>query len=82
MVVLHNQVRFCDKRGTDMNAEEMLEKVQSIKEELVKELIGIPRDSAVPAKELAMSFFSEHYAQVLDILDDACYAYLTDGKVM
>lgn len=51
-----------------MSAKEMLEKVQYLKEEVLYS--GGIRTSAIE------DFFNENWMQVLDILDDALYAYL------
>jgi len=51
-----------------MNAREMLEKVQDLKEQVL--LNGFQKTEDVN------KFFSENWMQVLDILDDAIYEYL------
>lgn len=59
-----------------MDAKEMLEKVQDLKEEAIF-YAGGTRTSAIE------DFFNENWMQILDILDDALYAYLgggTDGR--
>lgn len=54
-----------------MTAKEMLEKVQALKEQCI--LNGLEKTEAIN------SFFNENWMQILDILDDALYAYLTEG---
>ena len=54
-----------------MTAKEMLEKVQELKEQSL--LNGFKKTEAIN------SFFNENWMQILDILDDALYAYLTEG---
>lgn len=51
-----------------MNAREMLEKVQELKEQILF--------NNFKKTESVDKFFSENYMQILDILDDALYAYL------
>ena len=54
-----------------MSANEMLEKVQDLKEQAL--FNGFRKPTAVD------EFFAEHWMQILDILDDALYAYLNNG---
>ena len=56
-----------------MNAKEMLEKVQSLKEQIL--LNGFEKTTDVDA------FFNENWLQILDMLDDALYAYLNGTKL-
>lgn len=51
-----------------MSAKEMLEKVQDLKEQTI--FCGFEKPAGVD------EFFAEHWMQILDILDDALYAYL------
>lgn len=51
-----------------MDAVEMLQKVQELKEQSIFNGFEKPKEVDV--------FFNEHWAQILDILDDALYAYL------
>ena len=51
-----------------MNAKEMLEKVQELKDLVI--MNGFEKPEEVD------EFFSEYWMQILDILDDALYAYL------
>lgn len=51
-----------------MSAKEMLEKVQALKEACV--FNGFNKPQGID------EFFNENWMQVLDILDDALYAYL------
>lgn len=53
-----------------MTAKEMLEKVQNLKEQVV--FNGFYRTADVYA------FFDENWIQILDILDDALYAYTNE----
>ena len=53
-----------------MSAKEMLEKVQDLKEACL--LNGFNKPQGVD------EFFNENWMQVLDILDDALYAYLNN----
>lgn len=55
-----------------MNAREMLEKVQELKEQCL--LNGFEKTPDIE------SFFSEYWMQILDMLDDALYAY-TRGRL-
>ena len=55
-----------------MTAKEMLEKVQVLKEQCI--LNGFEKTEAIN------SFFNENWMQILDILDDALYTYLTEGE--
>jgi hypothetical protein len=54
-----------------MTTKEMLEKVQFLKEQCI--LNGFEKTEAIN------NFFDENWIQILDILDDALYAYLTKG---
>ena len=54
-----------------MTAKEMLEKVQVLKEQCI--LNGFEKTEAINC------FFNENWMQILDILDDVLYAYLTEG---
>ena len=54
-----------------MTAKEMLEKVQVLKEQCI--LNGLEKTEAIN------NFFNENWMQILDILDDALYTYLTEG---
>ena len=54
-----------------MTAKEMLEKVQVLKEQCI--LNGFEKTEAIKC------FFNENWMQILDILDDVLYAYLTEG---
>ena len=51
-----------------MDAREMHEKVQELKEQIIY--------NNNKKTESVDKFFSENYLQILDILDDALYAYL------
>ena len=51
-----------------MNAKEMLEKVQNLKEQVM--FNGFEKTTEVE------EFFSENWMQILDILDDALYEHL------
>ena len=51
-----------------MNAREMLDKVQELKEQCVFNNLQITGDVII--------FFLENWAQILDILDDTLYEYL------
>lgn len=51
-----------------MGTEEMLEKVQELKELAIRNGFKEPEETAV--------FFSKYWIQILDILDDALSAYL------
>lgn len=51
-----------------MDAREMHEKVQELKEQII--FNNFEKTESVDI------FFSENYMQILDILDDALYAYL------
>ena len=51
-----------------MNAKEMLEKVQELKEQCL--LNGFSKPKEVD------EFFEKYWMQILDILDDALYEYL------
>lgn len=51
-----------------MDAKEMLEKVQELKEQVL--LNGFEKTAEVDG------FFAENWMQILDILDDALYEYL------
>lgn len=55
------------ERRSKMNAREMLEKVQVLKEQCL--LNGFEKTPDIE------SFFSEYWMQILDMLDDALYAY-------
>ncbi len=55
-----------------MDAKEMLEKVQDLKEQAV--LNNFKKTADIEA------FFNEYWMQILDILDDALYAYLGGGN--
>lgn len=58
-----------------IGANEMLDKVQNLKELTV--INGFEKPTGVD------EFFAEHWMQILDILDDALYAYLnrrSDGS--
>ena len=55
-----------------MDAKEMLEKVQDLKEQAV--LNNFEKTAEVEP------FFNEYWMQILDILDDALYAYLRGGN--
>lgn len=55
-----------------MDAKEMLEKVQDLKEQAV--LNNFEKTAEVE------SFFNEYWMQILDILDDALYTYLRGGS--
>ncbi|MBR3236804.1 MAG: hypothetical protein IKF99_00330 [Oscillospiraceae bacterium] len=55
-----------------MSAKEMFEKIQELKEQVV--LNNFEKTADIEA------FFNEYWMQVLDILDDALYAYLGGGK--
>lgn len=55
-----------------MNAEEMLKKVQDLKEECF--FNGFAKTEAID------KFFDEYWLQILDMLDDALYAHL-QGKI-
>ena len=52
-----------------MNPKEMLEKVQTLKEEAIF-YSGGTKTKAIE------DFFNENWMQILDILDDALYGYL------
>ena len=54
-----------------LSAKEMLEKVQVLKEKTI--INGFEKPGGVD------EFFAENWMQVLDILDDALYAYLHGG---
>ena len=54
--------------GGPMDAVEMLNKVQELKEQSISNGFEKPEEVDV--------FFNEHWMQILDILDDALYAYL------
>lgn len=56
-----------------MSAKEMLEKVQELKEQIL--LNGFRKTADVDA------FFNEYWIQILDMLDDALYAYLKGTKL-
>lgn len=56
-----------------MSAKEMLEKVQELKEQIL--LNGFRKTADVDA------FFNEYWIQILDMLDDALYAYLNGTKL-
>ena len=56
-----------------MGAKEMLEKVQAMKESLL--FNGFEKTKEID------EFFDEHWMQILDMLDDALYAYLHDEKL-
>lgn len=51
-----------------MDAREMHEKVQELKEQIIF--------NNFEKTESVDKFFSENYMQILDVLDDALYAYL------
>ena len=51
-----------------LSAKEMFEKVQVLKEKTI--INGFKKPDGVD------EFFADHWMQVLDILDDALYAYL------
>ena len=53
-----------------MDAVKMLQKVQELKEQTILNRYEKPEEVDV--------FFNEHWAQILDILDDALYAYLNN----
>ena len=61
-----------EKRGRIMSAEEMLKKVQDLKEECF--FNGFAKTEAID------KFFDEYWLQILDMLDDALYAHL-QGKI-
>ena len=56
-----------------MSAKEMLEKVQNLKEQVL--FNGFKKTADVDA------FFDKNWLQILDILDDALYAYLNGTKM-
>lgn len=56
-----------------MSAKEMFEKVQELKEQII--LNGFRKTKDIDA------FFAEHWMQILDMLDDALYAYLNGEKI-
>ena len=56
-----------------MSAKEMFEKVQELKEQII--LNGFRKSKDIDA------FFAEHWMQILDMLDDALYAYLNGEKI-
>lgn len=56
------------EKGEKMSAKEMLEKVQEMKESLIF-------NGFTKTKEID-EFFDEHWMQILDMLDDALYAYI------
>ena len=56
-----------------MSAKEMFEKVQELKEQII--LNGFIKTEDIDA------FFAEHWMQILDMLDDALYAYLNGEKI-
>ncbi len=53
-----------------MSAKEMLEKVQELKEQAIF-------NNFEKTKEIE-EFFGDYWMQILDILDDALYAYLKE----
>ena len=55
-----------------MTAKEMLEKVQSLKDQTIKG--GFEKPEEVD------TFFAEYWMQILDILDDALYSYLKGAE--
>ncbi len=73
--VSDSEVRREDERhekGDRMNAEQMLEKVQDLKEQVL--LNGFRKTVDVD------EFFNEYWMQILDMLDDALYAHV-NGKI-
>lgn len=56
-----------------MNAKEILEKVQNLKEQIL--LNDFKKTPDVD------TFFNENWLQILDMLDDALYAYLNGIKL-
>ena len=59
----------------------MLEEVQDVKTEMVEALIGGAYFTQQTAKQKALALLSENLGQVLDILDDALYAYIHNTKI-
>lgn len=59
--------------GDGMNAKEILEKVQNLKEQIL--LNDFKKTPDVD------TFFNENWLQILDMLDDALYAYLNGIKL-
>lgn len=57
----------------NMTAKQMLHKVQILKEQVL--LNNFEKTPEVDA------FFDEYWLQILDMLDDALYAYLTGGTL-
>ncbi len=53
-----------------MSAKEMLEEVQDLKEQVI--MNGFEKPEGVNA------FFEQYWLQILDILDDALYAYVNE----
>ena len=56
-----------------MSAKEMLEKVQEMKESLL--FTGFAKTKEID------EFFDEHWMQILDMLDDALYAYINGMRL-
>lgn len=59
----------------------MLDEVQEAKTEMVEALINGAYFTQQAAKQKALALLSENLGQVLDILDDALYAYIHDTKI-
>lgn len=62
-----------------MTAREMLETVQDIKERVVFEILEGDKDKSHELNAMLEEFFQQNWMQILDILDDALYAYV-EGK--
>lgn len=56
-----------------MTAKEMLEKVQNLKEQVI--FTGFEKTPEID------EFFNENWLQILDMLDDALYAYI-NGTIL
>ena len=61
------------RRRERMSTKEMFEKIQELKEQIV--FNGFRKTKDVD------TFFSEYWMQILDMLDDALYAYLNGKKI-